>query len=187
MSISRSAIFRNITLSFFLLLSLAVFAQKEAGNWYFGWDAGLSFNSGTPVILNGGQIHTIEGVATISSSTGCLLFYTDGVSIWNRQHQVMPNGTGLKGFISSTQSAVIVPKIGDTNRYYVFTIDDYSGQNGLHYSIVNMNLDNGLGDLEIKNIPVISGVSEKLTAVRHCNQRDIWIITHTTFADTYYA
>jgi gliding motility-associated-like protein len=177
---------RYITISLLLLLPLAIFAQKEAATWYFGWNAGLDFNSGTPTIING-QINTIEGEASISDSNGNLLFYTDGTKVWNKLHQVMPSGTGLNGHTSSTQSAVIVPKIGDAGRYYVFTIDDYGSPQRLQYSIVNMNLDNGRGDLEAKNIPIISGVSEKLTAVRHCNQRDIWIITHTTFSNTYYA
>ena len=169
------------------MLSQAIFAQKEAANWFFGNVAGLDFNSGTPVVVDGGQTGTIEGVATISNSNGNLLFYTDGITVWNRHHQAMPLGTGLHGHTSSTQSAIIVPKIGDTNRYYVFTIDDYGSPQRLQYSIVNMNLDSGRGDLEAKNVHIISGVSEKLTAVRHCNQRDFWIITHTTLSNTYYA
>jgi hypothetical protein len=36
-----------------------------------------------------------EGCATISNSSGQLLFYTDGITVYNRNHQVMPNGTGL--------------------------------------------------------------------------------------------
>jgi hypothetical protein len=125
--------------------------------------------------------------ASICDTAGNLLFYTDGMKVWNRLHQPMPNGTGLNGHISSTQSAIIVPVIGDTSRYYVFTIDDYGSPQRLQYSVVNMNMDNGRGDIELKNSPIISGVSEKLTAVRHCNQRDIWIITHSTFGNTYYA
>jgi gliding motility-associated-like protein len=179
--------FRYITLSFLLLLPHLIFAQKEAAIWHFGRYAGLDFNSGIPVVIHGGQINTIEGVATISNSSGALMFYTDGVTVWNRLHQVMPNGTGLNGHISSTQSAIIVPKIGDASRYYVFTIDDYGSPQRLQYSVVNMNMDGGTGDLEVKNIPIITGVSEKLTAVRHCNQRDYWIITHSTFGNTYYA
>ncbi len=179
--------FRYIILSFLFLPPLVIFAQKEGAIWHFGNYAGLDFKSGTPVVIHGGQTNTIEGVATISNSSGDLLFYTDGMKVWNRLHQVMPNGTGLNGHVSSTQSAIIVPKIGDVGRYYVFTIDDYGSPQRLQYSVVNMNLDGGSGDLESKNIPVINGVSEKLTAVRHCNQRDIWIITHSTFGNTYYA
>src|SRR5687767_7295677 len=102
---------RYIIVSFFLLLSHVALAQKEASVWYFGWNAGLDFNSGTPVVINGGQVNTLEGCASICNSRGSLLFYTDGMKVWNRLHQVMPNGTGLYSQTSSTQAAIIVPVI----------------------------------------------------------------------------
>jgi gliding motility-associated-like protein len=162
-------------------------AQHEANVWYFGRFLGLDFNSGVPVPLNDGALNTTEGVATISNSNGNLLFYTDGTRVWNRLHQVMPNGTGLFGNVSSTQSAVIVPKINDPSRFYVFTVDAVSGPKGLCYSIVNMNLDNGNGDVEVKNISLQSNVVEKITAVKHCNNRDIWIVAHGSSNDIYYS
>src|SRR5688572_18899587 len=162
-------------------------AQEEANIWYFGNFLGLDFNSGTAVPLNDGQLSTIEGVATISDSNGNLLFYTDGIKIWNKIHQVMPNGTGLQGNASSSQSAIIVPVIGDVTRYYVFTVDQLNGPNGLRYSIVNMTLDGGKGDVELKNVPLQTNVVEKITAVRHCNNRDIWVIVHGAVSDIYYS
>ena len=172
-----------------ILISGIISAQGEANIWYFGNFLGLDFNSGTAVPLNDGQINNTptEGVATISDANGNLLFYTDGVKIWNRLHQVMPNGTGLFGNLSSSQSAVIVPKINDNTRYYVFTVDQLNGPKGLCYSVVNMTLDNGKGDIEVKNVPVITGVVEKITAVRHCNNRDVWVLTHGAESDIYYA
>ena len=179
---------RNIILFCFFFASLPIVAQqREANIWYFGRYLGVDFNSGTPVPLNDGQLNTTEGVATICDANGALLFYTDGIRIWNRLHQVMPNGTGLLGDPSSTQSAIIVPKIGDNTRYYVFTVAQLSGPNGLNYSVVNMTLDGGKGDVEIKNVPVISNVVEKITAVRHCNNRDIWVVSHGSASDIYYS
>jgi gliding motility-associated-like protein len=177
---------------FLLLIFLAghlhaQIVQKEANIWYFGRYLGLDFNSGTAVPLNDGQLNTTEGVATISNSGGNLLFYTDGIRIWNKLHQVMPNGTGLFGDPSSTQSAVIVQKIGDTTRYYVFTVDAVLGTRGLNYSVVNMTLDNGKGDVEVKNVPIRLNVVEKITAVKHCNNRDIWVVAHGSVSDAYYS
>ena len=40
-------------------------AQQEAAIWYFGDNAGVDFNSGTPVALTDGQINTTEGCAAI--------------------------------------------------------------------------------------------------------------------------
>ena len=178
---------RYLFLLLLILSSQILHAQNEANIWYFGNFLGLDFNSGTPVPLNNGQLSTIEGVATISDHNGNLLFYTDGIKVWNRNHQQMPNGNGLLGNPSTTQSAVIVPKIGDTTRYFVFTADQVGGPNGLHYSIVNMTMDNGNGDVETKNIPLTNNITEKITAVRHCNNRDVWVIVHKTVSNTYYA
>lgn len=179
---------RYCLLLIFLFLGFSLFSQqKEANIWYFGRFLGLDFNSGTAVPLNDGKTNTIEGVATISDKNGSILFYTDGITIWNKLHQVMPNGTGLFGDASSTQSAIVVPWINDPTRYYVFTVAQLSGPRGLTYSVVNMNLAGGNGDVELKNVPLQSNVVEKITAVRHCNNRDVWVMAHGSASDIYYA
>jgi gliding motility-associated-like protein len=176
-----------ISTIFFLLLFNCCIAQKEGNIWYFGKNAGLDFSTGSPVALNNGQINTDEGVASICDSNGALLFYTDGEKVWNAVHTVMPNGTGLFGNFSSSQSAIIVPFISDAKRYYIFTVDAQGFSNGLSYSIVNTSLDNGKGDIELKNQQLVTPVCEKITAVKHCNGKDIWVITHLWFSDAFYA
>ena len=59
---------------------------KEGNIWYFGEYAGLDFNSGSPVALTNGQLNTNEGCATISDNNGNLLFYTDGMTVYNKSH-----------------------------------------------------------------------------------------------------
>ena len=110
----------------FCFFSLTLFAQSEAANWYFGFGASIKFNqaNGTVSSLNNGQLLTYEGCTSISDSSGNLLFYTDGTYTWNKNHVFMPNGSGLLGDSSSTQSAIIVPKPGDPNIYYVFTVEN---------------------------------------------------------------
>lgn len=174
------------TLFLFLFIHQA-FSQKEGNVWLFGKYAGLDFNSGNPVPVKGSQLNTLEGVATVCDRNGQLLFYTDGVQVWNRNHTLMPKGTGLFGNASSSQSAIIVPVIGDPARYYVFTVDAWGGTRGLNYSVVNMNLASGLGDVETLNTPLLPRVCEKITAVKHCNKRDIWVITHGWNSNAYYA
>lgn len=161
------------------LLPCFLFAQKETSIWYFGQRVGLDFNSGTPVPLYDGWIYTTEGVASMCSNTGSLLFYTDGVTVFNKEHVAMPNGDSLQGDPSATQSAVVVPFINDPLRYYIFTVG--AGGSRLHYSVVNMALDNGKGDVELKNTFLRNNVSEKITAVKHCNGKDIWVICHGWF------
>ena len=89
-----------------------VLSQGEAANWYFGVNAGLNFSSGAPVLDLNGQLATNEGCGSISDANGDLLFYTDGITVWDKNHNQMPNGFGLLGDPSSTQSGIIIPLPG---------------------------------------------------------------------------
>ena len=159
-------------------------AQKEASNWYFGDKAGISFNidADTVTAVSDGQLSTEEGCTSISDTNGNLLFYTDGRTAYNANHNVMPNGNGLKGDASSTQSAIIIPKPNDPNIYYIFTVDSDSidgSDFGFNFYEVNMTLDGGLGDIVAgSETQLINNTSEKLSAVlKDCDSGDIWVIT----------
>jgi gliding motility-associated-like protein len=183
----KSNLFLVFFISFSLTFSHKTFAQGEGNVWYFGNNAGLDFNSGAPVVLTNGAMMTNEGCASISNSSGDLLFYTNGVTVWNNTHQPMPNGTGLLGSSSSTQSAIIVPKPGSSHIYYVFTTASME-QNiaGLRYSEVDMELDGGLGDItSIKNILLSTPCAERLTAVKKANGIDYWVIAHKLLTNTF--
>ena len=171
-------------------------AQKQGNIWYFGDHAGLDFNSGIPIAITNGETYDSsyhsEGTAVISDSSGSLLFYTNGQKIWNKNHQIMPNGDSLFGSWSSTQAALIIPQPGNSRYFYVFTTDAFfedSLKYGFRYSMIDICLDNGLGDVikEKKNIKILDTVSEKLTAVRHSNGIDYWVIIHKYFSDAIYA
>lgn len=180
--------FRRV-ITFFLFLFFSVcFSQGESNIWYFGNKAGMDFTSGSPVPLTNGQIDTVEGCATISNSAGQLLFYTDGIKVWNRNHIVMPNGSGLLGDPSSTQSAIIVPKPDSSTIYYIITCTDYEHSDGVNYSEVDMSLSGGFGAVTAnKNINLVAGeVCEKLTAVKHGNGNDFWVMVHGFNNNTFY-
>lgn len=166
-----------------------MFSQKEAYNWYFGENAGITFNTPDlrPIALTNGALVTDEGCATISDKDGRLLFYTDGVTVWNRNHVPMPNGTGLMGHRSSTQSAIIIPKPKNNNIYYIFTTDFEHGVNGCRFSEVDMTLADGYGDVISKNNPLFYFSTEKLTAVKHANNQDWWVINHDWDSDVFRA
>ena len=139
----------NKLLFYFLLsINFCVFSQEEASNWYFGENAGIQFaNDGSITVLNDGQLNTIEGCSSISDSNGNLLFYTDGITVYNRQHTILNNGFGLLGDPSSSQSAIVVPKPNDPDIYYIFTVGSNQSQTGLKYSVVDMTRDGGLGQV----------------------------------------
>jgi gliding motility-associated-like protein len=164
----------------FVLLYSHATPQKEGFNWFFGQKAGLMFHEGYPQAISG-AMETIEGCATISTALGDLLFYTDGVTVYNRKHLVMQNGYDLNGNFSATQSGVIVPMPGDTTTYFIFTVNNLDKKKfgaGLCYSIVDMSLDNGLGAVTEKNIQVMSSSTERVTSVRHANESSFWVVAH---------
>jgi len=161
--------------------------QGETNNWYFGNYAGLDFNSGSPVPAIFGAMKGSEGNATISDATGKLLFYTDGIIVWNKNHVPMENGDSLMGDPSTSQSATIVQDPGNKNAYYLFTLDNNAGPNGLRYSVIDITLQGGLGEITSeKNIALLDSTTEQLVAVRHCNGKDAWIIVHEWNSDVYY-
>jgi len=172
---------------FFIQTHSDVKAQLEASKWVFGNNVGLDFSTGAPLVFTGSKLTTTEGCASISNSKGAMLFYTDGITVWNRNNQQMPNGDSLKGDPSSTQSGVAVPMPGNPNIYYLFTIDAEAGDNGFCYSIIDITKDGGLGDVVEKNTLVKTPSTERITAVRHRNRKDFWILTHAYNSDEFMA
>lgn len=173
-------------------LSGSLWAQsksKEGNIWYFGEKAGVSFASGIAEPLQDGLLFTDEGCATIANAQGELLFYTDGSSVWDKTHQLMPNGSKLNGNASSTSSAVAIPAPNKPGLYYLFTVDATAGDKGFCYSVVDMRLNEGKGDIvaENKNFLLATKVTEKLTAVKHRNGKDIWVIVHEWETDIFLA
>ena len=112
------------------------------------------------------------------------MFYTNGVTVWNANNQIMPNGTGLLGGagLSSTTAAVIVPKPGSSNLFFIVTVDQvnfFSGvSNGVNYSVVDMTLNGGLGDIVAgqKNIFLYPSGYEKLEVVPAFDGLSLWLI-----------
>jgi len=175
--------FKNIILIILgLLLVSNVWSQGESNIWYFGQRAGIDFNGEEPVVLMDGAMNQSEGCSVMSDANGNLLFYSNGEDVWNRFHEIMPNGSGLMGHQSAAQSVIIVPKPRDDDKYYILTVDSHNNslEAGLRYSIVDMTLDNGKGDIDplTKNIHLYGPVTEKLTAAKHANGEDLWIIVH---------
>ena len=123
--------FRLALVLLILVVSSTLFtahAQKQGNFWYFGKNAGLNFTGFDPVPLANGQMNAPEGVAAISDSTGKLLFYTDGLNLWNSDH-VKINTLNLSGDSSSTHSATIVPDPDTVDQYFVFTTRSFETGN----------------------------------------------------------
>ncbi len=170
---------RQFILFFFLLAScFTAMAQNEFSKWHFGAKAALDFATQPPTLLLNSQLQTFEGVASMCDSNGNLLFYTDGSTVYTGANTTMANGGGLMGHYSSTQSAIIVKQPGNNTLYYIFTTEHEGSPNGFRYSIVDMALAGGTGSVTVKNVQLYALTCEKQVAVRHCNGKDIWIVSH---------
>lgn len=165
---------------FLLFCATNLFAQQQNNNWCFGQLAGVSFG---PAGISSfkGSLFSRENCATISDrSTGKLLFYVNGQQVYDAQHYQMPHGTNIgdDNTGTSAQGSLIVPFSTDSNRYYVFTLDHWaSDKSYLRYSVVDMTLRGGLGDVDTdyNGIIIDSNLIETMTCINSCSQT--WICT----------
>jgi hypothetical protein len=166
---------------------------KENSIWAFGYHAGLDFTSGSPVMIPT-AMENREGYASISDTTGQLLFYTNGSSVWDRNHQLMPGSGNLfpppaLSPITGPSGTLVLPVLGHPDQYYLFSMEAATWSpyvlgtdpavSRLWYSVIDLSLNGGMGDIDPvrKSIPLDSGLSATMTAVRG-DQCNIWVITH---------
>ena len=181
---------KNLLTLIGLFITSLLFSQGEnlSLQWRFGTNAGVDFTTGIPVAVTNSPLVTGEGCATVSDLDGNLLFFTDGQKVYNKNNEIMPNGSDLMGNSSASQSSIIIPYPKNDTLFYIFTIDAIENhlENGLRYSIVDMNLDGGLGDITTtKNILLEAPVSEKITATLHNNNANVWLVAHKWDSDEF--
>jgi len=184
----------TLSIAFFIALLHQIDAQNQNTQWRFGQNGAINFNNNPPGSPAGCAIQTPEGSASIADpTTGNLLFYTDGITVWDANDQPMPNGNGLSGgtpiLLSSTKAAVIIPTPFSPGLFYLVTIDEQSSNKGIRYSLVDMSLNGGLGDVVAtqKNLFLYATTSEKLHVVPAAGGCDYWLLTHDNPGNTFVA
>ncbi|GAA4465608.1 hypothetical protein GCM10023093_18110 [Nemorincola caseinilytica] len=187
----------------YLLLAYTGHAQYNTLQntvWPMGLYSGVSFATGIPMAIST-AIEAAEGSAAVCDAEGSLLFYTEGRTIWDRTHTIMLGGDSVcpNACFSNMQGAAIAPVLNygpgsGPRQYYVFSIysleyvlDDTSGLK-LYYSIVDMDLNGGLGG-------VVPGMSRIYMASRMCEKMitipgdscDLWLLVHRMEEPVFYA
>ncbi len=192
---------RLIVLFFGLFLTNASFSQGLNNLFMFGYNrngnvpSNMDLLSGAPVLstaLRGMNMQTSH--ANITDSLGNLLFYTNGIYIADASNDTMINGSGLNpSFITDgyqnyglriPQSDLIIPKPGSSSIYYLFhcTWDDgftnFSAAKYFYVTTIDMNGNNGLGEVIDKNNVILSDTltGGTITACKHANGRDWWVV-----------
>ncbi|MEZ0542268.1 gliding motility-associated C-terminal domain-containing protein [Fibrella arboris] len=174
---------------------------EESGSpgskWYFGNNAGLDFSGDSPQPLTDGKLSTIEGSASITDTKGNILFYSDGITVYDKDGKPMQVYDPISGSLTSssavlggnqrsTQSAIIVPKPvcrGCDYLYYVYTTAEINGTRQITYSVVDMRRNSGSGAVVQQNLPVVTSSTsasstERSAAVRNDKDTTYWVLTH---------
>ncbi len=161
-------------------------AAQEGSKWYFGGNAGLDFSNNPPSPITDGKLNTPEGTSAIANSKGQLLFYSDGITIYNKDGEVMQcfelaNCVPLKGSPNSTQSVLIVPQPtcrGCEYLFNVFTTSDINGEKLLTVSVVDMRRNNGKGMIIEQNTTLQTPTTERIVSARNDVDSTYWVISH---------
>ena len=145
--------------------------------------------------------------ASICNLEGNLLFYTNGIAIADANNEILENGTGLnpdpytsdwvsEGF-HLHQGALILPFPSKTQDIYsifhkeISWADDnpqgYTRQVNSFYE-TEVQYNDSIATVLEKNIPIIQDTLDfgKITATRHANGRDWWIILQKYFSNQYH-
>lgn len=192
-----------IAIFLFLLSNLTQAQSLQGHNWIIGFSASenfpadssggllMDFTSGSLVYSKVPLKNALASSSIISDTLGNLLFYSEGCGINRRDHTVMLgsdsindhplqyfciNGSGY----SRTSGLIILPDPGGKRIYRVFHNAYYiKGLYGsqMRMTTVDMTLDNGMGRVtEKKKILIDSANIIYISAVKHANGRDWWII-----------
>jgi len=174
-----------------LINCIAANAQLEYSKWLLEENLYFDFVENDTIRWTGdfpGLRSDVEPMVMVCDSEGELLFYctsTRGsqrsIVTIDREFNIMPNGNNLEGHRSATQGVVAVKSLINSNQYFIFTMyADNPLRLNLHYSVLDMSLNNGYGDIIAaqKNILLDEGpLSEKMVVVPGiCN--NYWLIVH---------
>ncbi len=154
---------------------------NQATTWVFGEYARIKFAQPTNEILpTSGNYGLPFGSSSISDENGNLILFSNGENVWNKSYNLMQNGSGLAGSKYGGQSSLIVPHPGNSNKYFIFTTNKYISNfytEGINYSVADFSSSN-MGEVTSKNNQILTKNSKVISAVRHSNNTDYWVIVH---------
>lgn len=162
------------------------FAQKQGVVWCFGDSALVDFSDTSNIVTGNSGVKSRGSCVSISDSVGNLILYaytranTNSVStiVKNSLDSILQSGDSIVGQ-GWYRELVILPNPDSVNQYYLFSIYVIGNPflSGLYFSLIDMNANGGHGSIVQKNIQLLnSDAVDCLTAIRHGNGRDFWIL-----------
>jgi gliding motility-associated-like protein len=151
-----------------------------ADQWVFGNNARIDFLYDPPSSSYATNLPEMPwSVTSISDKNGELVLFSDGQYIYNGSYYRITGGDGLLGYPASKPSSLFVPVPGNSNKFYLFTVDIYIPgfrENGINFSIIERG--NGPAKVINKNTLLMKENAQKLCGVQHANGRDYWVVAH---------
>ena len=145
--------------------------------------------------------YDFSAISAISDQDGELAFYTNGCHIISTTNKIMENGSPLNegpvfdvycgnGGYPSSQPIICLPYPGHPDQYMVLHIRVELTNDGVWYknilsTVVDMSKNAGLGTVIDRNHQLAQGdlnqnnFTQCITATRHGNGRDWWIVAPT--------
>ncbi len=189
----------------YLLCVGNTFAQKEANIWFLNDGYGVEF-SGKRINerfkgkaqerfdgkMSAGVLH---GKFTMCDSLGNLLFYTDGISVWNKEHKAI--ATDLYGNMNVSVAPLpnkndiyIIFYTGIQNKSESYPFKDnltiehiekeiltqkkITKKTGLYYSILDVKNEVFLD----KNVLISENILNDFCINRHATEKKYWLVVH---------
>jgi gliding motility-associated-like protein len=135
---------------------------------------------GTTASIDYEDVNIMTDVNNNLLFTSCV-YGNDSIEVRDSNWAVMPNGNGLLGNSSCLQSGLVrIPC--STNKY--FFIHTTANPNNLYYSVVDMSLNGGLGDVVQKNTFVATNIGEGKTISHQLPTGCRWLLTPRYVNDT---
>ncbi len=162
--------------------SLMLKAQpNDWQTWYFGLRLGMTYTSGSRVLLSDSKLGANYGAACISyPSDGRYMMVTNGTVIYSKGFQLMNKQLSVPQPIFS----FFVPDPAAELNYYLFVVDN---QGTIHYIHIDHSDPSGIGTVDGTQQTLRSNADHHFTAVKRIYGDGYWLITHTKGSDEFQA
>ena len=172
-----------VLLFFFLFGFGEMEAQFNNNYWVFGDSVGIDWsNTANPLFFNS-KLKGRGTAVSLADSSGVLVYsgtgqkpnVIDRTRTFNRYHLEIPNSDSINGE-GWYHEMLLIPHPGNDSIVYLFSIG-VNTWHGLFFTLINYKANNDSGvvvqkNIQLQNTPAFDG----LTAVRHGNGRDWWLM-----------
>jgi PKD domain/Secretion system C-terminal sorting domain len=193
-------------------MSISLCAQNHDYHWFMGYQGGTQSPAGDEFgniefdfkfknkplfqqILNSNMnFHNTN--SSICDSVGNLVCYTNGVKLFDKNHHLAENGNNLVMPFNADdynfpQGALILPRPGTSDQYMQFSVERNQIDPTIGWKLfchyINIDSTDNIKVVQKRKLLVQDSLSYGLlSAVKHANGRDWWILIPRYSSNIYY-